>query len=146
LTARRDVLAAVVARLADECAALEAQQAAFTEAARGLVMAVTGAAPAPSGPIDGTNLPGLLLRYERALVSWALARSGGQQVEAAALLGIPPTTLHEKLKRLGLSRHRPPAGTAALNSSNQSGTTTRRGGSASWSSSTMRKRPSDETS
>ena len=48
-------------------------------------------------------LPVLLAAYERNLLQWALARTGGNQKEAAALLGIRPTTLHEKLKRLRVS-------------------------------------------
>jgi DNA-binding NtrC family response regulator len=43
--------------------------------------------------------------YQRQLILEALAASGGNQRRAAAALGILPTTLCEKLKRLGL---RPP--------------------------------------
>jgi DNA-binding NtrC family response regulator len=40
--------------------------------------------------------------YERSLIEAALAASSGHQRRAAARLGILPTTLHEKMKRLGL--------------------------------------------
>jgi DNA-binding NtrC family response regulator len=40
--------------------------------------------------------------YERALVHAALARANGCQRQAARLLGVLPTTLNEKLERLGL--------------------------------------------
>jgi DNA-binding NtrC family response regulator len=40
--------------------------------------------------------------YERALILSALAEAGGHQRRAAASLGILPTTLCEKMKRLGL--------------------------------------------
>jgi DNA-binding NtrC family response regulator len=40
--------------------------------------------------------------YQRQLILEALAASGGNQRRAAAALGILPTTLCEKLKRLGL--------------------------------------------
>jgi len=43
-----------------------------------------------------------LLAYERDLITAALAATGGNQRRAARRLGILPTTLHEKMKRLGL--------------------------------------------
>jgi DNA-binding NtrC family response regulator len=48
------------------------------------------------------DLKSRLLAYERDLISAALAESGGNQRRAARQLGILPTTLHEKMKRLGL--------------------------------------------
>jgi DNA-binding NtrC family response regulator len=42
--------------------------------------------------------------YERALILAALQATGGNQRRAAAVLGILPSTLSEKLKRLGLRR------------------------------------------
>ena len=42
--------------------------------------------------------------YERELIVAALRRAGGNQRRAAAALGILPSTLSEKLKRLGLRR------------------------------------------
>ncbi len=41
-------------------------------------------------------------RYEIDLIRCALTRTGGRQRRAAALLGVKPTTLHEKMKRYGL--------------------------------------------
>jgi len=46
--------------------------------------------------------PQRVRQYERSLLLWALARSGGQQLAAARLLGLRPTTMNEKLKRLGI--------------------------------------------
>ena len=40
--------------------------------------------------------------YEKALILEALQATNGNQRQAAFALGILPTTLHEKLKRLGL--------------------------------------------
>jgi DNA-binding NtrC family response regulator len=40
--------------------------------------------------------------YERALLQAALQAAGGNQRRAAVMLGILPSTLSEKLKRLGL--------------------------------------------
>ena len=54
---------------------------------------------APETPID---LKSRLLAYERQLITAALAESRGNQRRAAHRLGILPTTLHEKMKRLGL--------------------------------------------
>ena len=42
--------------------------------------------------------------FERGLIEAALQASAGHQRRAAASLGILPTTLHEKMKRLGLRR------------------------------------------
>jgi DNA-binding NtrC family response regulator len=47
-------------------------------------------------------LKDLVADYERQLITEALAATGGNQRRAAAALGVLPTTLHEKLKRLGL--------------------------------------------
>ena len=56
---------------------------------------------------SGTDLKHLLEAYERGLILEALAASGGHQRRTAARLGILPTTLHEKMKRLGLLKPRP---------------------------------------
>ena len=40
--------------------------------------------------------------YERELILGALREAGGRQRQAARTLGILPTTLHEKMKRLGI--------------------------------------------
>jgi DNA-binding NtrC family response regulator len=52
----------------------------------------------------GENLKSLLDAYERRLIESALDASAGNQRRAAAALGVLPTTLHEKMKRLGLLR------------------------------------------
>jgi DNA-binding NtrC family response regulator len=53
---------------------------------------------------SGPKLKALLDAYERRLIEEALAASNGNQRRAAAALGLLPTTLHEKMKRLGLLR------------------------------------------
>jgi two-component system response regulator HydG len=40
--------------------------------------------------------------FERRLIQEALIATGGNQRRAARALGVLPTTLHEKMKRLGL--------------------------------------------
>jgi DNA-binding NtrC family response regulator len=50
------------------------------------------------------DLKSLLEDYERTLILQALAGTSGNQRQAAFALGILPTTLHEKLKRLGIWR------------------------------------------
>jgi DNA-binding NtrC family response regulator len=71
-----------------------------------LVMAVRAAACGNGRPdlprINFPTLPAMLENYERGLVQWALASMHASQKEAAILLGVGPTTLHEKIKRLGL--------------------------------------------
>jgi two-component system response regulator PilR (NtrC family) len=52
----------------------------------------------------GFNLQDQVREYERNLIVNALAAAGGHQRRAAAALGIRPTTLNEKMKRLGLRR------------------------------------------
>jgi len=48
------------------------------------------------------HLGDLLDNYERALILTALASAGGNQRRAAAHLSVLPSTLSEKMKRLGL--------------------------------------------
>ncbi len=45
--------------------------------------------------------------FEKSLIVAALQAAGGSHKRAAVALGIVPTTLQERLKRLGLT-HRPP--------------------------------------
>jgi DNA-binding NtrC family response regulator len=46
----------------------------------------------------------LVETYERQIIVDALRAAGGNQRRAARALGVLPTTLHEKMKRLGLLR------------------------------------------
>lgn len=50
------------------------------------------------------NLKTLVSDYERQLIESALSAASGNQRRAAYALGVLPTTLHEKMKRLGLAR------------------------------------------
>lgn len=54
------------------------------------------------------SLKDLVREFERQLIEEALAASAGNQRRAAASLGLLPTTLHEKMKRLGLLRRGAP--------------------------------------
>ena len=54
----------------------------------------------------GGSLKSLLDTYERQLIETALLVTAGNQRRAAASLGLLPTTLHEKMKRLGLIQRR----------------------------------------
>jgi DNA-binding NtrC family response regulator len=53
------------------------------------------------------RLKELVADYERKLILSALNASGGHQRRAAASLGVLPTTLLEKMKRLGIHRTSP---------------------------------------
>jgi DNA-binding NtrC family response regulator len=67
-----------------------------------------GTAP-PMIPIARDTLPKLKVLmedYERRLILSALAVSRGHQRRAAASLGVLPTTLLEKMKRLGIHAKR----------------------------------------
>jgi DNA-binding NtrC family response regulator len=52
--------------------------------------------------LNKTTLKQHLAEYERDIIQIALRRCGMNQVAAARLLGLNPTTLSEKMKRLGL--------------------------------------------
>ena len=54
------------------------------------------------------SLRDLMDAYERRLIEEALRATGGNQRRAAQALGVLPTTLHEKMKRLGLVRRAKP--------------------------------------
>jgi DNA-binding NtrC family response regulator len=58
------------------------------------------AAPTLDLPDDGVDLPSLIARVERDLISRALTRTDGNRADAARLLGLKRTTLVEKLKRM----------------------------------------------
>ena len=48
------------------------------------------------------DLKSLMEEYERTIILQALAGAQGHQRRAARMLGLLPTTLHEKMKRLGI--------------------------------------------
>jgi DNA-binding NtrC family response regulator len=50
----------------------------------------------------GLSLKDRLDAYERGLIEAALTATSGNQRQAAFQLGVLPTTLHEKMKRLGM--------------------------------------------
>jgi two-component system response regulator HydG len=50
------------------------------------------------------TLKDLVEAYERHVIEDALRTTQGNQRRAARALGVLPTTLHEKMKRLGLLR------------------------------------------
>ena len=51
---------------------------------------------------EGIQFNDAVSQYERHLIEAALRRTGGVQKQAAELLGLKPTTLNEKIKRLGI--------------------------------------------
>jgi len=53
------------------------------------------------------TLKDLVDAYERHVIEDALRAASGNQRRAAQALGVLPTTLHEKMKRLGLRRAEP---------------------------------------
>jgi DNA-binding NtrC family response regulator len=55
------------------------------------------------------TLKDLVEAYERHVIEDALRASHGNQRRAARALGVLPTTLHEKMKRLGLLQRAEPA-------------------------------------
>jgi len=71
--------------------------------ARKLVAAALSGGPDTEGdPAASVRLSAQVEAYERELILKALGVCGGSQREAAVALGVRPTTLNEKLKRLGL--------------------------------------------
>ena len=57
-------------------------------------------APSLDLPIDGVDLPALVLKIEKEMIDRALARTGNNKGAAARLLSLKRTTLVEKLKRM----------------------------------------------
>ena len=57
---------------------------------------------------SGTTLKDMVEAYERHVIDDALRAASGNQRRAARELGVLPTTLHEKMKRLGLLRRAEP--------------------------------------
>jgi DNA-binding NtrC family response regulator len=55
------------------------------------------------------TLKAMVEGYERRVIEEALRVSRGNQRRAARALGVLPTTLHEKMKRLGLIQRQEPA-------------------------------------
>jgi len=51
---------------------------------------------------EGLDFYGAVHRFERRLIESALRSSGGVQKQAAERLGLKPTTLNEKIKRMGI--------------------------------------------
>jgi DNA-binding NtrC family response regulator len=58
----------------------------------------------PRSAVSEGSLKQRVEAYERQLIESALIATAGNQRRAAASLGLLPTTLHEKMKRLGLLR------------------------------------------
>ena len=56
------------------------------------------------------TLKTMLESYEREIIEGALEVAIGNQRRAARALGVLPTTLHEKMKRLGILNQRPSPG------------------------------------
>jgi len=84
---------------------LETERRKILEAAVRAAAIVASLGSAPDGRLLPA-LPVLIADYERNVIQWALANTKGNQKGAAALLGVRHTTLHEKMKRLGLIRSR----------------------------------------
>ena len=60
------------------------------------------------------TLKHLVEAYERHVIEDALRAASGNQRRAAEALGVLPTTLHEKMKRLGLVRRPQPMDAAPM--------------------------------
>jgi len=60
----------------------------------------------PDVDADRGDLKSRMRAYERQLIERALEAAQGNQRRAARVLGLLPTTLHEKMKRLGLTGRR----------------------------------------
>ncbi len=61
------------------------------------------AAPVSALPLpEGRTFQHAVEDYERSLIRWALEKGGGVQRRAAEILGMKPSTLSERMKRLGI--------------------------------------------
>lgn len=77
-------------------------------------MAQTLVTPGLAGRATQANLRQLMEAYERRLIIEALVRAHGNQRRAAVELGCLPTTLNEKMRRLGLRACDQPGPESAL--------------------------------
>lgn len=102
--AREDPWAGGIRDLMEELESIQARHASFTAAARRLLARVSAGPPPAPRPAPGLDMAALMAAYERSLVLWALARTDGRQLDAARMLGVQPSTLNEKMKRLGVVR------------------------------------------
>jgi len=62
----------------------------------------SSASTGPAALPDGVDFNTAVARFEKQLIRSALKKAGGVQKRAAASLGLKPTTLNEKIKRLNL--------------------------------------------
>jgi two-component system response regulator PilR (NtrC family) len=62
-----------------------------------------GRTPRVPGLVEGVGLSQAVADFESALIQAALEKAGGVQKKAAEILGLKPTTLNEKIKRLGIT-------------------------------------------
>ena len=58
--------------------------------------------PLSVDPVTGVDFWAAVAEYERALIAAALRLTRGQQNRAAELLHLNPTTLHTKIRALGI--------------------------------------------
>lgn len=63
------------------------------------LLGTTTATPADAHDQVHINLEEEVRRFESDLIRFALFKVGGHQSKAAKLLGVKPSTLHEKIKR-----------------------------------------------
>jgi len=61
------------------------------------------AMPPSPAPADGVDLREAVNQYTRAIIEASLARCGGVQRRAAAMLKVRPSTLNEMIRRLGIA-------------------------------------------
>jgi two-component system response regulator PilR (NtrC family) len=66
------------------------------------VLAPQAAPPVPAPP-EGVDLREAVNQYTRAIIEASLARCGGVQRRAAAMLKVRPSTLNEMIRRLGIA-------------------------------------------
>jgi len=64
-------------------------------------IAATDLRPAESGDLGLPGLASTALDAERARIAEALDQTGGNRARAARILGLPRSTLHDRLRRLG---------------------------------------------
>ena len=62
-----------------------------------------GDPPYSVDPNSGVDFWATVAEYERALIGAALRQTKGQQNKAAELLHLNPTTLHTKIRKLGIN-------------------------------------------
>lgn len=86
-------------------AVIDIKLGALKKLAQALLLEVSSLEQQKGDPVrSDVDLSEEVREFEADLIRCALVKTGGHQVQAARMLNIKPTTLHEKMKRYGIQQ------------------------------------------